>query len=134
VLSGGSTPSDISPAKPEATEIPSRCHLEGDCAPDDLEDDLEAEAEPVQEDELPRHVMECVERTPGQRTDAIAKALDTTTAMIAPTQRMLVQGRHCLETKELTSFNREHVIPEYAHFSLDVPASAGYGGTAYAVM
>jgi hypothetical protein len=37
--------------------------------------------------------MECVERTPGQRTDAIAKALDTTTAMIAPTLRMLVQGR-----------------------------------------
>jgi hypothetical protein len=47
----------------------------------------------VQEDDLAPRVMEFVQRMPGQRTDAIAKALDTTTAMLAPTLRMLVQGK-----------------------------------------
>ena len=37
--------------------------------------------------------MEFVQRMQGQRTEAIAGALGTTTAMLAPTLRMLVQGR-----------------------------------------
>jgi hypothetical protein len=37
--------------------------------------------------------MAFVDRSPGQRTEVIAKALDVTTAMLAPTLRMMVQGR-----------------------------------------
>ena len=37
--------------------------------------------------------MEFVERMPGERTEAIADALGVTTALLAPTLRMLVQGR-----------------------------------------
>jgi hypothetical protein len=89
----GSNPSDISRSTRESTEIPSQCPPADDHQPDDLEGDLDADSETAQEDQLPRRLMECVERTPGQRTDAIAKALDTTTAMIAPALRMLVQGK-----------------------------------------
>ena len=88
-----SDPSDISQGPPEPKEIPSRCHGPSKSQPDVLEDDLEADPEPIQEDELAPRVMAYVEPSPGQRTDAIAKALDTTTAMIAPTLRMLVQSR-----------------------------------------
>jgi len=93
VLPGGSDPSDISQGPPESKEMAERCHPSGGRQPDDLEDDMEVDSEPPVQDELPGRVMEFVQRMPGQRTDAIAKALDTTTAMVAPALRMLVQGR-----------------------------------------
>ena len=58
-----------------------------------IEDDLEPDSEPAQDDALPRRAMEFVERMPGQRTEAIADALGVTTALLAPTLRMLVQGK-----------------------------------------
>ena len=120
VLPGGSTPSDISRGPRNPQESPERCHPSAERQPDVSEDNLEsgpevaseaaepehdasddddivtddgADPEPVGSDELAPRVMAYVERSPGQRTDAIAKALDTTTAMLAPTLRMLVQGR-----------------------------------------
>ncbi len=118
VLPTASDPSDISGGTRDPQESPERCHSSGDRQPDVLEDDLDAvldgdpeivetesdvsadgdtdvdiDLEPVQGDELVPRVMEFVERVPGQRTDAIAKALGVTTAMLAPTLRMLAQGR-----------------------------------------
>lgn len=51
------------------------------------------EVECVEGDELPPRVIAHVELAPGQRTEEIAKALDITTAMLAPALRMLVQGK-----------------------------------------
>jgi len=112
--------SDISRGPGYPQESPERCHPSAEPQPDALEGDLEAgledvaeivetesdvsadddtdvdadtDPEPVQGDEPVPRVMELVERVPGQRTDAIAKALGVTTAMLAPTLRMLVQGR-----------------------------------------
>jgi len=53
-----------------------------------IEDDLEPESEPAQDDPLPRRAMEFVERSPGERTAAIADALGVTTAPLAPTLRI----------------------------------------------
>jgi hypothetical protein len=114
---GGSTPSDISRGPRNPQERAERCHPSGDGQPDAIEDDPEPELEAGPEvieaqpgvianddhvidigadpesDELPRRAMEFVERTPGQRTEAIAHALGVTTALLAPTLRMLVQGK-----------------------------------------
>ncbi|HWZ92557.1 MAG TPA: hypothetical protein VNW92_27010 [Polyangiaceae bacterium] len=89
----GSNPSDISQSTRESKEIPSQCQPEDHRQPDELEDDVQVDSEPPVEDDLPRRAMEFIERSPGQRTDAIAKALDVTTAMVGPTLRMLVQGK-----------------------------------------
>lgn len=92
VGSKGSTPSDISQGPPEPKEAPPRCHPEEDRQPDVLENDLEAGLERSDDEVAPR-VMEYVERSPGQRTEEVARALDVTTAMLAPALRMLVQAR-----------------------------------------
>lgn len=53
----------------------------------------EPEPQESDDDALSARVLAFVGRNPGQRTAEIAKALDTTTAMIAPTLRALVQGK-----------------------------------------
>jgi hypothetical protein len=118
VLPTASDPSDIYRGPRDPHERTERYHPSGERQPDVLEDDLDAvldgdpeivetesdvsadddkdvdaDQEPVQGNELVPRVMEFVERMPGQRTDAIAKALGVTTAMLAPTLRMLVQGQ-----------------------------------------
>lgn len=119
VLPTASDPSDISRGPRDPQESAERCRPSGERQPDVLEDDLDAvldgdpeivEAEPDMvdddtvtdddvdseanpDDELAPRVMEFVGRVPGQRTDAIAKALGVTTAMLAPTLRMLVQAK-----------------------------------------
>ena len=93
VLPGRSTLSDISQVEREPQEKAEQCHPSGASEPDVLEEDIEANSEPVQEDELAPRVMEFVQRMPGERTEFIAGALGTTTAMLAPTLRMMVQGR-----------------------------------------
>jgi hypothetical protein len=88
-----SDPSDMSQGPRDPHERAERCHPAGEPQRDGLEDDVEADSEPVQEDELAPRVTAFVDRSPGQRTEEIAKALDTTTAMLAPTLRMMVQGK-----------------------------------------
>lgn len=116
VLPTASGPSDISRGPREGKEVAERGHPPGERRPDAFEDELEADvedvaevidaepdeamvidddagSEPVQEDKLAPRIVEFVERSPGQRTEAIADALGVTTALLAPTLRMLVQGR-----------------------------------------
>jgi hypothetical protein len=93
VLPTASDPSDISQGPGNPQERAKRCHQSEERRPDALEDDLEVDSEPIQDDPLPRRAVEFVERSSGERTDAIAKALGVTTAMLAPTLRMLVQGK-----------------------------------------
>lgn len=84
-LPAGSAPPILAQGQPEPKEAAERCPDEDDHQPDEVES--------APDDELAPRVMDFVERSPGQRTDAIAKMLDTTTAMLAPTLRMLVQGK-----------------------------------------
>ncbi|MEO7032878.1 MAG: hypothetical protein ABI548_03520 [Polyangiaceae bacterium] len=85
----GVNPPETSQAQPESKETAEKCHSEAD----DLESDREPASEPAPEDDLPRRAMEFIAGNAGLRTDAIARALDVTTAMLAPTLRMLVQAR-----------------------------------------
>jgi hypothetical protein len=73
----GVPPTPEPPAATPATPVPA-----DDPEPQEPEDDA-----------LPARVLAFVGRNPGQRTAEIAKALDTTTAMIAPALRALVQGK-----------------------------------------
>lgn len=72
---------------------PEAAEAEHDASDEDMVTDDGADSEANPDDELPRRVMEFAERAPGQRTAAIADALGVTTALLAPTLRMLVQGR-----------------------------------------
>lgn len=59
-----------------------------------LEEDYQAEERGLdQDDELAPRVIAHAERSPGQRTDEIAKAMGTTTAMLSPALRMLVHAK-----------------------------------------
>lgn len=51
------------------------------------------QAEPAEDDELSRRIMAYIEVAPGVRTEGIARALGVTTAILAPTLRMLVQAK-----------------------------------------
>ena len=62
-----------------------------------------ADSEPGESRELAPRVMELVQRVPGQRTAAIADALGVTTAMLAPTLRMLVQRNLRAQKSRLAS-------------------------------
>lgn len=93
VLPTGSDPLETSQAHPEPEEVRSRCHPSEHCQQDGLQDDAEADSEPAPEDDLPRRVTEFVAANAGLRTDAIARAVGATTALLAPTLRMLVQGK-----------------------------------------
>jgi hypothetical protein len=93
VLPTGFDPPHISPAQPEPKETAERCHPSGDYHPDGLQDDVEADTEPAPEDDLPRRAIEFVADNAGLRTDAIARGLGVTTALLAPTLRALVQGK-----------------------------------------
>ncbi|MEO7037389.1 MAG: hypothetical protein ABI548_25765 [Polyangiaceae bacterium] len=93
VDSTGSNPPDDVQGQPEAKETAERCHSEPDCPVDDLIGDPEVDSDPTPEEDLPHRVMEFIASNAGLRTDAIARALCTNTAMLAPTLRALVQGK-----------------------------------------
>lgn len=79
--SGPPMPVQAQPDPKEGVERPTENHHQRD------------ETECVQDDELAPRIIAHVRLASGQRTEEIAKALDVTTAMLAPALRMLVQGR-----------------------------------------
>jgi hypothetical protein len=89
----GVNPPETSQAQPESKETAEECHPPGDCQPDDLEGDPGVDLDTAPEDDLPRRAMEFIAGNAGLRTDAIARALGVTTAMVGPTLRMLIQGK-----------------------------------------
>lgn len=93
VLPTGFDPPNTTQAQPESKETAERYHPSGACHPDGLQEDPKVDSEPAPEDDLPRRAIEFVANNAGLRTDAIARAVGVTTALLAPVLRMLVQGK-----------------------------------------
>jgi hypothetical protein len=87
----GALPADSAPpilvqTQPEPKETAEQYPTDDGRHPDEVECARD-------DDELPPRIVAHIKLAPGERTEEIAKALDVTTAMLAPALRMLVQGR-----------------------------------------
>jgi hypothetical protein len=91
----GVLPPGMTAVHARTTDAPTEeaAHADAESGDPDTAASTGSEDEEPDTEAFPARLLALVQGNPGQRTAEIAKALETTTAMVAPALRALVQGR-----------------------------------------